>query len=63
MDFRYSEEQLALQDTLQRFISRDYDFERPKLQLEATAPAIGLSNIGDLSVLKKCSRDGSVRCE
>ena len=28
MDFRYSEEQLALQDTLQRFISRDYDFER-----------------------------------
>jgi len=28
VDFRYSEEQLALQDTLQRFISRDYDFER-----------------------------------
>jgi alkylation response protein AidB-like acyl-CoA dehydrogenase len=28
MDFRYTEEQLALQDTLQRFISRDYDFER-----------------------------------
>jgi alkylation response protein AidB-like acyl-CoA dehydrogenase len=28
MDFRYSEEQLALQDTLQRFISRDYNFER-----------------------------------
>jgi alkylation response protein AidB-like acyl-CoA dehydrogenase len=28
MDFRYSEEQLALQDTLQRFISRDYSFER-----------------------------------
>ena len=28
MDFRYSEEQLALQDTLRRFISRDYDFER-----------------------------------
>ncbi len=28
MDFRYSDEQLALQDTLQRFISRDYDFER-----------------------------------
>jgi alkylation response protein AidB-like acyl-CoA dehydrogenase len=26
VDFRYSEEQLALQDTLQRFISRDYDF-------------------------------------
>jgi len=28
VDFRYSEEQAALQDTLQRFISRDYDFER-----------------------------------
>jgi alkylation response protein AidB-like acyl-CoA dehydrogenase len=28
VDFRYSEEQLSLQDTLQRFISRDYDFER-----------------------------------
>ena len=28
MDFRYSEEQLALQETLQRFISRDYGFER-----------------------------------
>ena len=28
MDFSYSEEQLALQDTLQRFIARDYDFER-----------------------------------
>jgi alkylation response protein AidB-like acyl-CoA dehydrogenase len=28
MDFRYTEEQLALQDTLQRFISRDYGFEQ-----------------------------------
>ena len=28
VDFRYTEEQLALQDTLQRFIARDYDFER-----------------------------------
>ncbi len=28
MDFRYSDEQLALQETLQRFIARDYDFER-----------------------------------
>jgi alkylation response protein AidB-like acyl-CoA dehydrogenase len=27
MDFRYTEEQLALQDTLQRFIAREYDFE------------------------------------
>jgi alkylation response protein AidB-like acyl-CoA dehydrogenase len=28
VDFRYSDEQLALQETLQRFVSRDYDFER-----------------------------------
>ncbi len=28
MDFRYTEEQLSLQNTLQRFIARDYDFER-----------------------------------
>ena len=28
MDFSYTEEQRALQDTLQRFIARDYDFER-----------------------------------
>lgn len=28
MDFRYTDEQLALQDTLRRWIARDYDFER-----------------------------------
>jgi alkylation response protein AidB-like acyl-CoA dehydrogenase len=28
VDFRYSDEQLALKDTLQRLISREYDFER-----------------------------------
>lgn len=28
MEFNYSEEQLALQDTLQRFLSRDYDFAK-----------------------------------
>ena len=28
MEFNYSDEQLALQDTLQRFISRDYDFDK-----------------------------------
>jgi alkylation response protein AidB-like acyl-CoA dehydrogenase len=27
MDFSYTEEQLALQDTLQRFMTREYDFE------------------------------------
>ena len=28
MDFNYSDEQIALQETLQRFIARDYGFER-----------------------------------
>jgi alkylation response protein AidB-like acyl-CoA dehydrogenase len=28
VDFRYTEEQLALQETLQRFVFRDYDFSR-----------------------------------
>src|SRR5258707_2282979 len=28
MEFNYSEEQLALQDSLQRFMSREYDFEK-----------------------------------
>jgi alkylation response protein AidB-like acyl-CoA dehydrogenase len=28
MEFDYTEEQLALQDTLQKFISRDYDFDK-----------------------------------
>ena len=28
MDFNYSNEQIALQETLRRFISRDYEFER-----------------------------------
>ncbi len=28
MDFRYTEEQLALQETLRRFTAKDYDFER-----------------------------------
>jgi alkylation response protein AidB-like acyl-CoA dehydrogenase len=28
VDFRYTEEQLALQETLRRWIARDYDFER-----------------------------------
>jgi alkylation response protein AidB-like acyl-CoA dehydrogenase len=28
MEFDYTEEQLALQDTLQKFVTRDYDFEK-----------------------------------
>ena len=35
MEFDYTEEQLALQDTLQRFISRDYDFEKRKTVLRS----------------------------
>jgi len=36
MDFSYTEEQLALQDTLQRFIARDYDFERRRAHARST---------------------------
>jgi alkylation response protein AidB-like acyl-CoA dehydrogenase len=35
MEFDYTEEQLALQDTLQRFIARDYDFEKRKAILKS----------------------------
>jgi alkylation response protein AidB-like acyl-CoA dehydrogenase len=35
VDFRYSEEQLALQGMLQRFISRDYDFEHRRALLRS----------------------------
>jgi alkylation response protein AidB-like acyl-CoA dehydrogenase len=37
MEFDYTEEQLALQDTLQRFISRDYDFDKRKSVLQSDA--------------------------
>jgi alkylation response protein AidB-like acyl-CoA dehydrogenase len=40
MEFNYSEEQLALQDTLQRFISRDYDFDKRR---SFSASALGYS--------------------
>ena len=35
MEFDYSEEQLALQDTLQRFVARDYDFDKRKAVLRS----------------------------
>ena len=35
MDFRYTEEQLALQETLQRFIARDYGFEQRRALAKA----------------------------
>src|SRR6202049_1674350 len=41
MDFTYSNEQLALQETLQRFIGRDYGFERRR---ELTRTALGFSS-------------------
>ena len=53
MEFNYSEEQLALQDTLQRFISRDYDFDKRRAfsasPLGYSAPA--WSQYADLGLL------------
>jgi len=40
MDFNYSNEQMALQDTLQRFIARDYGFEQ---QRELARSTLGFS--------------------
>jgi alkylation response protein AidB-like acyl-CoA dehydrogenase len=40
MEFKYTEEQLALQDTLQRFIARDYDFDKRRT---FSASALGFS--------------------
>jgi alkylation response protein AidB-like acyl-CoA dehydrogenase len=40
MDFSYTPEQIALQDTLQRFIGRDYGFDRRR---EIAASALGFS--------------------
>jgi alkylation response protein AidB-like acyl-CoA dehydrogenase len=40
MDFNYSNEQIALQETLQRFIGRDYGFERRR---ELARSALGFS--------------------
>jgi alkylation response protein AidB-like acyl-CoA dehydrogenase len=40
MEFNYTEEQLALQDTLQRFIARDYDFDKRRA---FSASALGFS--------------------
>jgi alkylation response protein AidB-like acyl-CoA dehydrogenase len=40
MDFTYSNEQMALQETLQRFIGRDYGFERRR---ELARSALGFS--------------------
>jgi alkylation response protein AidB-like acyl-CoA dehydrogenase len=40
VDFTYSSEQIALQETLQRFIDRDYDFERRR---QLARSALGFS--------------------
>jgi len=37
VDFRYTDEQLALQDTLRRWIARDYDFERRRVLARSCA--------------------------
>src|ERR1700731_4091758 len=55
MDFNYSNEQLALQDTLRRFIDRDYGFERRR-ELARSAPGFSAeawtqyANLGLLSL-------------
>ena len=36
MDFNYTEEQLALQDTLRRFYARDYAFEHRRALAKST---------------------------
>ena len=36
MDFSYTEEQLAMQETLQRYIARDYDFEQRRARSRST---------------------------
>jgi alkylation response protein AidB-like acyl-CoA dehydrogenase len=53
MEFNYSEEQLALQDTLQRFISRDYDFDKRRKFSASTAgfSAEAWSQYADLGLL------------
>jgi alkylation response protein AidB-like acyl-CoA dehydrogenase len=53
MEFDYTEEQLALQDTLQRFISRDYDFDKRKtvLRSEAGFSAEAWKQYADLGLL------------
>jgi alkylation response protein AidB-like acyl-CoA dehydrogenase len=40
MDFSYSDEQVAMQDTLQRYVGRDYGFERRR---ELAGSALGFS--------------------
>lgn len=53
MEFDYTEEQLALQDTLQRFISRDYDFDKrkPVLRSEAGFSAAAWTQYAELGLL------------
>jgi alkylation response protein AidB-like acyl-CoA dehydrogenase len=53
VDFRYSEEQLALQDTLRRWIARDYDFERRRALARSSLghSAEGWARYADLGLL------------
>jgi alkylation response protein AidB-like acyl-CoA dehydrogenase len=53
MDFSYTEEQLSLQNTLQRFIARDYDFERRRALARSTLgySAEAWSQYADLGLL------------
>jgi alkylation response protein AidB-like acyl-CoA dehydrogenase len=53
VDFRYTEEQLALQETLRRFIARDYGFERRRslARSELGYSAEAWSQYADLGLL------------
>jgi alkylation response protein AidB-like acyl-CoA dehydrogenase len=53
VDFRYTEEQLALQETLRRFIARDYDFEhrRALARSESGFSAEAWAQYADLGLL------------
>jgi alkylation response protein AidB-like acyl-CoA dehydrogenase len=53
MDFNYSNEQLALQDTLRRFIDRDYGFDRRRELARSTLgfSAEGWAQYADLGLL------------
>lgn len=53
MEFDYTEEQLALKDTLRRFISRDYDFDKRKaiLRTELGYSAYAWQQYAELGLL------------
>ena len=53
MDFKYSEEQMGLQDTLRRFVAKSYAFEqrRSLARSEAGFSADNWKQLADIGVL------------